>query len=63
MSEINLEEWRDIPDYEGYYQASNLGRIKSLERIIHRKNGRILPLKEIEKFQKNMEFPISKLVI
>lgn len=27
------EEWRDIPDYEGYYQVSDLGRIKSLSRI------------------------------
>ena len=27
------EEWKDIPEYEGFYQASNLGRIKSLERI------------------------------
>lgn len=24
------EEWRDIPGYEGFYQVSNLGRIKSL---------------------------------
>lgn len=31
-----MEEWRDIPEYEGYYQASNLGRIRSLDRkIIH----------------------------
>ena len=27
------EEWKDIPEYEGLYQASNLGRIKSLKRI------------------------------
>ena len=26
------EIWRDIPGYEGYYQASNLGNIKSLPR-------------------------------
>ena len=26
------EVWKDIPDYEGLYQASNLGRIRSLER-------------------------------
>ena len=28
------EEWRDIKGYEGYYQVSNLGRVKSLERVI-----------------------------
>ena len=28
------EEFRDIPDYEGYYQASTFGRVKSLERKI-----------------------------
>ena len=27
------EEWRDIPGYEGLYQVSNLGRVKSLEKI------------------------------
>lgn len=26
------EIWKNIPNYEGYYQASNLGRIKSLRR-------------------------------
>lgn len=28
-----MEEWRDIKGYEQLYQVSNLGRIKSLERI------------------------------
>ena len=32
------EIWKDIPDYEGYYQVSNLGRVKSLERVILVKN-------------------------
>lgn len=27
---MELEEWRDIKDYEGLYQVSNLGRVKSL---------------------------------
>jgi len=31
---VCCEEWRDIPEYEGYYKASNLGRIKSLERMV-----------------------------
>ena len=27
------EEWRDIKGFEGYYQISNMGRVKSLERM------------------------------
>ena len=26
------EEWRDVVGYEGYYQVSNFGRVKSLQR-------------------------------
>lgn len=29
------EEWRDVPEYEGLYQASNYGRIRSLDNIQH----------------------------
>lgn len=28
------EEWRDVKGYEGYYQVSNLGNVRSLERVI-----------------------------
>lgn len=24
-----MEIWKDIPEYEGYYQVSNLGNIKN----------------------------------
>jgi len=27
------ETWKDIKDFEGLYQVSNLGRVKSLERV------------------------------
>ena len=33
MKILEKEIWKDIPNYEGIYQASNLGKIKSLERI------------------------------
>ena len=26
-----MEEWKDIPDYEGIYQVSNYGRIKNIK--------------------------------
>jgi hypothetical protein len=32
------EEWRAIPGWEGLYEASSSGRIKSLQRITRRRN-------------------------
>lgn len=34
MENLNYENeiWRDIPEYEGLYQASNLGRIRNIKR-------------------------------
>ena len=34
-----MEEWRDIPGYEGAYQISSEGRVRSLDRIVERKDG------------------------
>jgi len=34
-----MEEWRDIIGYEGYYQVSNNGKIKSLERLVKSSRG------------------------
>lgn len=39
-SSIFVEEWRDIPGYEGLYQISNLGRVRSLDRIVSATNGK-----------------------
>lgn len=42
-----MEIWKDIPGYERYYQASNKGKIKSLQRTITRKSKRCTyPVKE-----------------
>ena len=34
------ETWKDIKGYEGLYQISNLGRVKSLKRNKRRKSRR-----------------------
>ena len=33
------EIWKDIADYEGFYQVSNFGRVKSLSRYAKCRNG------------------------
>lgn len=38
--DLGFEVWQDIPDYEGLYQASTYGRIKSLERLCVNGKGR-----------------------
>ena len=30
---INMEVWKDIPGYEGIYQVSDRGRVKSLRKM------------------------------
>lgn len=38
LGECNVEElWVDIKGYEGFYQVSNFGRVRSLPRVIVRK--------------------------
>lgn len=33
------ELWRDIPSFEGYYEASTLGRVRSVDRYVNYKNS------------------------
>lgn len=41
-----IEEWRDVPGYEGYYQVSNLGSVKSLKRVVVRSDSRSTTVRE-----------------
>ncbi len=48
-------QWKDIPGYEGYYQASRCGQIRSVDRVIETRRrcnynlkGRIISLSENE---------------
>lgn len=46
MEIFDNEIWKDIPNYEGIYQASNMGRVKSLKRFRKGKNGSLVTIKE-----------------
>lgn len=35
------EIWKDVPNYEGIYQVSNMGRAKSLDRITGARAGKV----------------------
>ena len=57
--EIMKEEWRDIEDYEGIYQVSSNGRIKSLEReyVHHLWKKTIYTERESSKANNNSNYP------
>lgn len=44
--EEKIEIWKDIQQYEGRYQVSNMGRVKSLARIMIDSLGRETPIQE-----------------
>lgn len=46
LSRLGIEVWKDIPDYEGMYQVSNLGNIKNLN---YRKSNKAKYLKSNSK--------------
>ena len=39
------EIWKDIKNYEGIFQVSNLGRVKSLPREIFKSDGKVMKIK------------------
>lgn len=36
---MNGEIWKDVPGYEGYYQVSDFGNVRSLDRFVHHLDG------------------------
>lgn len=40
-----MEVWKPVVGYEGYYEVSNLGNVKSLDRLVRSKNNVVKKLK------------------
>ena len=38
LSRLGIEVWKDIPEYEGLYQVSNLGNVRSLDRTLQQRS-------------------------
>lgn len=62
------EQWKDVIDYEGLYQVSDLGRVKSIKIGTNRKNKilkpniRIYSTIDLAKNKKRRTMPIHKIV-
>lgn len=55
MINLKNEQWKDIPNYEGYYQVSNLGRVRSLNRVIQTSDGVFRRLNGVLKNQRLLQ--------
>jgi NUMOD4 motif len=40
-----VERWRPVVGWEGYYEVSDLGRVRSVARVAMRRNGSPLPIR------------------
>lgn len=46
VEDLPGEIWKDIEGFEGIYKISNLGRVKSLARVVQRKNNSVFRMDE-----------------
>jgi hypothetical protein len=56
------EIWKDIPNYEGRYQVSNLGRVKSLPRKIYNHRGCFISKEKILSQHQNKNGYLSIII-
>ena len=75
MAERRSEEWKDVVGYEGLYQVSNLGRVRSLDKECKQygitkaycdvfiKKGRILTLKARQTYSKFGKTPYYRQTV
>jgi len=42
---MEREIWKDVVGFEGYYQVSNMGRVKGIDRMVNTCGGRLRPVK------------------
>ena len=45
MKDLGNEVWKPVVGYEGFYEVSDCGRVRSVEHVIIRKNGATRPIR------------------
>lgn len=56
-----MEKWREIKGYEGYYEVSSLGRIRSMDRVVVYSNKRKYTYKSKIRATSNSEYRLIAL--
>ena len=46
IEDMSVESWKPVLGWEGYYEVSDLGNVKTVARTAMRKNGSPIPVKE-----------------
>ena len=65
MSKVIGEVWKPIPNYEGFYEVSNIGRVRSLYRykkILHPSDTNGYRTVELWKGKKRKRIGVHRLV-
>lgn len=60
LAKTTCEEWQDIKGYEGIYQVSNLGRVRSLTRKVHNYTKKGIVLKTYQKNEGYLYVSLSR---
>ena len=42
---MEIENWKPVKGFEGIYEVSDLGRVRSIDRVVTDSRGRVLPVK------------------
>lgn len=62
--EYEDEEWKDVSGYEGFYKVSNLGNIKSIDRVIQRQTSEMeIQGRQMSQHIGNRGYPMINLCI
>lgn len=61
IGDLGFEFWKDIPEYEGLYQASTYGRVRGVQRFRRINGGSQLLPKKIKKQTIQKDYPFVNL--